>query len=155
MSLRLKLLLSGFGLFFLFILFSYLVHKNVFLHIDFNTTVRLQDKISRRFDSGFSLLSDIGHFEVMFAVLLGLSTFLVFKKKFMAAASGLIFFTGFHIIEIYGKFFVNHPPPPHFMLRTENIVDFPQFYVSSDFSYPSGHAGRTTFLSTLLLIIIF
>ncbi len=155
MSTRVKLFLSGVVLFFLFIFFSFLVHKNLFTRFDFNTTVRLQDHLSRRVDGPFSFLSDVGKFEVMTVVLLIISGVLLFKKRFWAVASAWVLFIGFHIIELYGKYFVNHPPPPHFMLRTENIVNFPQFYVSTDFSYPSGHAGRATFISTVLAIYIF
>lgn len=154
MSTRLKLFLSGIGLFLLFIFFSFLVHKNLFTQFDFNNTVRLQDHLSRRFDGPFSLLSEFGKFEVMSVVLLIVTIFLFVRKRYWAAISAWVLFVGFHLIELYGKFFVNHPPPPHFMLRTERIGNFPQFYVSSDFSYPSGHAGRASFLSALLIIII-
>jgi undecaprenyl-diphosphatase len=40
------------------------------------------------------------------------------------------------------------------MLRTEHLVAFPQFHVRQEFSYPSGHAGRALFISTILLILI-
>jgi undecaprenyl-diphosphatase len=154
MSVKLKVFLSGVGLFLIFIFFSYIVHKDIFTKFDFNSTVRLQDNISRRFDDVFSLLSDIGHFEVMLVVLLAIAGFFVFKRKFLAAISALVLFVGFHVIELYGKLFVDHPPPPHFMLRTHDLVEFPQFYVSAEFSYPSGHAGRTAFLSAILIILI-
>lgn len=152
MSTRVKLFFSGLGLFILFIFFSFLVHKNLFTHFDFNITVRLQDHISRRFDGFFSFLSDIGKFEIALLVLI---VFFVVVRKWLAGLVAFILFGSFHLIELFGKYFVNHPPPPHFMLRTENIVNFPQFYVSSDFSYPSGHAGRAFFLSTLFMVFIF
>ncbi|HZE87712.1 MAG TPA: phosphatase PAP2 family protein [Methylomirabilota bacterium] len=154
MSKKIFLILSGIGLFFIFIFFSFLVHKNLFTHFDFNMTVRFQDHISRRFDEVFSLLSDVGQFQVMLVVLLIVAGILFFRRKFLAATSALVLFVGFHVIELYGKFFVNHPPPPHFLLRTKQLIDFPQFYVRSEFSYPSGHAGRAAFLSTFLLIIV-
>lgn len=154
MSVKLKLFLSGVGIFLFFIFFSYLVHKDIFTQFDFNNTVRLQDNISRRFDDGFSFLSDVGHFEVMTGILFVMLIFLMVRKRFLAAIFAFILFVGFHVIELYGKFFVDHPPPPHFMLRTRDIVEFPQFYVSAEFSYPSGHAGRTAFLSVILLIMI-
>lgn len=154
MSRKLGFFLSGVALFLLFILFSYLVHKNLFTHFDFNNTVRLQDHISRRFDSFFSFLSDIGRFEVVIIVVLALAGWLALRKKRLAAISMLGLFGGFHLIELYGKYFVNHPPPPHFMLRTQNLMNFPQFYVSSEFSYPSGHAGRAAFVCSILIVLI-
>lgn len=142
--------LTGGALFILFVLFSYLVHEDLFTQFDFNTTVRLQDQIPRRLDDLFSWFSIFGHFEVM----LGLLVILLIIRRMWTGILVFGAFGAFHLIEIYGKFFVNHPPPPQFMLRTDYAVDFPQFHVRTDFSYPSGHSGRTWFLSTLLVIMI-
>jgi membrane-associated phospholipid phosphatase len=146
-----KLLGVGIILFFSFILFSYLVHEDLFTALDFNTTVRLQDNIPRRLDHIFSYLSDIGKFEVSTVVLL-----LIFalSRKFIAGIVALTLYIGFHLIELFGKFFVDHPPPPEFLLRTEKMINFPQFHVRSEFSYPSGHSGRTVFLSIILLTLV-
>lgn len=144
--------LSGIFLFFLFILFSYLVHRNHFTAFDFNTTIRLQDRIPRKFDNIFSTFSDIGKVEIMTIILLGV---LIFSRKILAGIVSFGLFVGFHLIEIYGKFFVSHPPPPEFMLRTKRIIDFPQFHVRLDNSYPSGHAGRTLFLSVILVVLVY
>jgi len=152
MARKWNLIFSGAFLFLVFILFSYLVHKNHFTAIDFNTTIRLQDHVSRRFDNIFSTFSDIGKVEVMTVILLGV---LIFGRKILAGIIALGLYVGFHLIEIYGKFFVSHPPPPEFMLRTKRIIDFPQFHVRLDNSYPSGHSGRTLFLSTILIILIY
>lgn len=143
-------LLIGSIAFSFFILFSYLVDKDIFKQVDFNTTVRLQDNISRRFDEPFSIFSDIGNFEPMLILLI---VILVMRKKL----SGLIafgLFGLFHIIELYGKFFVDHLPPPQFMLRVKHLVDFPQFHVRAEYSYPSGHAGRAAFLTVLIGFIV-
>ena len=151
MSPKLKLFFSGVGLFFLFVLFSYLVHEDVFTQFDFNTTVRLQDNISRRFDDIFSIFSDIGKFELSLIFLIG---FFIVIRKWLAGVLAFILFGMFHVIELFGKFFVDHLPPPQFMLRTKEIMDFPQFHVRAEFSYPSGHAGRTAFLSIILMVYI-
>lgn len=139
-------LLISFLTFSFFVLFSYLVHKDIFKQFDFNTTVRLQDNISRRFDESLSIFSDIGNFEPMLILLI---VILAIRKKLWGfIVFGL--FGLFHIIELYGKFFVDHLPPPEFMLRTKYLIDLPQFHVRSEFSYPSGHAGRAAFLTVLL-----
>lgn len=145
------LVFLGVFLFFVFILFSYFVHKNHFTAIDFNTTVRLQDKIPRRLDDVFSTFSDIGKFEILTVVLL---LIIGIRKQIIAGFLTLCLYVGFHLIEIYGKFFVSHPPPPEFMLRTKRIIDFPQFHVRLENSYPSGHAGRALFISVILFILI-
>lgn len=150
MKQRLKFFIIGSLCFAAFVLFSYIVHKNSLIQFDFDTTVRLQDNISRRFDGYFSFLSDIGAFEIMLGVLI---IFLVFLRKirgiFVFGLFGL-----FHVIELYGKLFVSHLPPPEFMLRTERILNFPQYHVRLENSYPSGHAGRAAFISVLMGLVI-
>lgn len=148
------LLLSGFGLFLVFGFFSFLVDKNLFRQVDFNTTVRLQDNIPRRLDAIFSLFSDIGIFEIMLLVVIALMVVFFIGKKLLAAVAVFGLFGGFHVIEIFGKRVVEQLPPPQFMLRTEHLMDFPQFHVREEFSYPSGHSGRAFFLSTILILMI-
>ena len=142
--------ITGAIIFSFFIFFSYLVHKDLFTAIDFDTTVRLQDKIPRRFDEFFSYFSLFGAFEYATVFLF---IFLAIRGKLMGFFV-LFIYGALHVIELYGKTFVNHPPPPDFMLRTEKIENFPQFYVRSEFSYPSGHAGRAAFITVLLLVFV-
>ncbi len=147
-----KIKFFGWGLltFAIFVFFSYLVHRNIFTQFDFNTTVRLQDHISRRFDGIASFLSDIGAFEIMLGVLIiALIVLRKIRGIFVLALFGI-----FHLIELYGKFFVSHFPPPEFMLRTEKIINFPQFHVRAENSYPSGHAGRAAFLSIVIGLMV-
>lgn len=146
MKKRVIIFLVGLGLFLFFIFFSYLVHKDIFTQVDFDTTVRLQDNISRRFDTMFSVFSDIGNFEVALGILL----VLLFLRRKILGIFSLGLFGLFHLIELYGKLFVQHPPPPEFMIRTQKLLEFPQFHVRAEFSYPSGHAGRAAFLTALV-----
>ena len=141
----------GLILFFTFLFFSYLVRNGHFTTFDFNNTVHLQNHISHRFDTPFSFLSDVGRAEVMTIVL---AAIFFITRRFKAGMIAAGFFILFHLIEIYGKFFVSHRPPPHFMLRTINLVPMSPFEVSTKNSYPSGHAGRTMFISVILLILI-
>lgn len=147
---RIKFFVWGSLAFAAFVFFSYLVHKDIFIQFDFDTTVRLQDNISRRFDGIASFLSDIGAFEIMLGVLI---VVLVFLRKIRGVFI-LGFFGLFHLIELFGKFFVSHFPPPEFMLRTERIINFPQFHIRAENSYPSGHAGRAAFLSIVIGLMI-
>ena len=147
---RLKLLILGIFGFFIFIFFSYLVHKDLFTQLDFNTTVRLQDNIPRRFDEPFSIFSEIGKFEPM--IILLVIILLLRRKLWGIVAFG--FFGFLHILELYGKIFVEHLPPPEFMLRAKHLIDFPQFHIRSEFSYPSGHSARAAFLSIIFGIIV-
>ena len=145
-----KIFFLGVFVFLFFILFSFLVHKSVFTQFDFDTTVKIQDHVSPRLDYFFSLLSTFGVFEISLVILL---VILLIKRTIRGIAAFLLF-ASLHAVELFGKIFVNHLPPPEFMVRTEKIVNFPQFYVRSEFSYPSGHAGRTTFLIVFLGLII-
>lgn len=140
--------ISGLVLFLLFVLFSYLVHEDLFTQLDFNTTVRLQDNLSRRFDVFFSYFSDIGTFEPVIIFLIAL---LFLRRKIIAGLGTFFLFGMFHILELYGKLFVEHTPPPQFLLRTLHQVEFPQFHIRAEYSYPSGHSGRAIFLVSFLL----
>lgn len=144
-------LLLGLSLFILFTFFSYLVDINIFKQVDFDTTVRLQGNISRRFDDFFSWFSIIGMFEVTTIILLFI---LIIKRKILAGSMTFFLFGFFHIIEIFGKAVVENIPPPEFMLRTKRLIEFPQFHVRSEYSYPSGHSGRTIFLSVLVILFV-
>jgi len=145
-----KFLLSVF-FFLLFVGFSYLVQKKVFTSFDFDTTVKLQDHISRNYDTLLSSLSLLGSVEFVGIFLI---IFLVVKRNL-----GLFFlipssFAVFHVLELFGKIFVRHPSPPFLFLRYNINFLFPSSYVQPGYSYPSGHAGRTVFVSVILLYFI-
>jgi len=148
---KLFLLISGIILFLIFVLFSYFVHKNLFIHLDFDTTVKLQDRISRRFDGPFSFLSLIGSVEIVSIFLLILWAILR-KLRYIFV---LFLFAFFHALEIFGKAFVAHPGPPHMFIRYDIGFSFPSSYVQPGSSYPSGHLARTLFVSTILIFIIY
>lgn len=151
---KITLFIVGGFLFLSFILFSYFVNKNVFSQADFDTTVRFQDKIPHRVDTTFSFFSEVGSFEISMIVLFIIIGLLVWKKKFLAAFLTFTFFGCFHLIEIFGKRFVDHFPPPQFMLRTEDHFSFPQFHIREENSYPSGHSGRAAFFTALIFFMV-
>ncbi len=63
-------ILTALFLFFIFVVLSYFVQKRAFTSFDFDTTVRLQDKINRNFDTFLSTLSLFGSLEVSAIILL-------------------------------------------------------------------------------------
>ncbi len=132
--------------FLFFISFSYVVHKNMFTQSDFDNTVRLQNHMSLRFITPFSFLSDIGKVEIVSVILLIILAIHRKLRTFLA----FIFFGLLHFFELYGKFFVSHKAPPHFMLRTHDIFNLSPFFVRTENSYPSGHAGRALFVTALV-----
>ena len=148
---RIYIFLSGGIILILFVLFSYLVHRNLFTGLDFDTTVRIQDHLSRRFDTPFSLFSLLGSAEIATLVLLVLIALMRKLRLFFI----LISYALIHFIEIFGKVFVTHPGPPYLLFRYDIPFSFPSSYVQPGSSYPSGHSARTAFISTLLLLIVF
>lgn len=135
-------------------------------------TVRLQDRTPLRFDPLFSAFSFVGNFEIKSLILLAV-LFLtqvskiklpkgssLFRKLFefvKQPAAGLIvfFIFGFaHVVEVIGKLFLDHEGPPHMFLRTKS-VDFPQLYVHTPGSYPSGHSMRVIFMLIVFVFIFF
>lgn len=138
--------------FFSFILFSYIVAKEKFNQIDFDTTVRLQDKIPRKIDAPFSLISLIGSAEVTVIVWAILFVFTIVKRMFLTSVS-LILMPIAVLIEIYGKTILFHPAPPHFFYRGIFDFDLPsKYYIHTNFSYPSGHVTRLAFILIFFMV---
>lgn len=146
-----KLFLGAF-IFLIFVGFSYLVQKQVFTSFDFDTTVRLQDKISRHFDTLLSSLSLFGSVEVSVVILL---IFLIIKRNLGLFILVPFSFASIHLFELFGKLFVRHPGPPLLFLRYNINFLFPTSYVQPGFSYPSGHASRATFISFIIIYFVF
>lgn len=149
---RLLTFFLGLALFAVFVYFSYLVHNNLFFHFDFDTTVRLQDHISRKLDTFLSLLSLLGSLEFLAVVLL---IFLAIKRNLGLLILGIISFGAVHFFELFGKIFVRHPGPPFMFFRYDINFLFPSSYVQPGYSYPSGHSARTAFISVILLYFLF
>ncbi|HZQ29472.1 MAG TPA: phosphatase PAP2 family protein [Patescibacteria group bacterium] len=144
-------------LFAAFVVFSFFVQKRIFNAFDFDTTVRFQNHIDatfgqrRGFDTLLSVLSLLGSVEVVTVLLFLL---LILKRNLGLFLLVPFSFLTIHIVEIFGKIFVRHPGPPFMFLRYDINFIFPSTYVKPGFSYPSGHAGRATFLSVILLYFI-
>jgi len=137
--------------FFIFVQFSYTVHKNVFSQFDFDTTVRIQNHFSHRWDSAFSLLSLIGSFEFVAVIL---ATVLVLRKKLWSGVIVFFLLGAFHIFELYGKTFVNHPGPPFMFFRNDLPFEMPSSFVRPGSSYPSGHSARALFLTIVIAFVV-
>ncbi|GAB4218712.1 MAG: hypothetical protein Fur009_1020 [Candidatus Microgenomates bacterium] len=143
-------LILAFIFFGIFGFFSYLVKKKLFVQFDFDTTVRIQNHLPKKFDPYLSILSLIGSFEVYSLII-----FLVILAR-RKIVSFLIFlpFAFAHMIEIIGKTFLHQPPPPFLFHRFALFFNFPSSYVQPGNSYPSGHSLRTVFISFLFAYLI-
>lgn len=148
------LFLFALFLFIFFIYFSYLVSKETFTQIDFDLTVKLQDKIPSRFDLLFSFFSVLGSAEITGIIWVMTFIIMIIKRFFLAAFS--LFLLPFALaIEVFGKLFVHHPAPPYLFYKGVLDVSFPLQFIHTDYSYPSGHLTRTAFLTVFLICYVF
>lgn len=146
------LILSGLILL-AFTYFSYTVAKERWQKIDFDTMVKIQDKIPTRFDENFSLLSLLGSAEVTvgFCIVMALLALMRFKIMTVLAWAMIV---PASVVEVFGKLVLYHPGPPLFFHRTTLATHLPSFYVHTEFSYPSGHMTRTIFIITVLACLV-
>ena len=139
--------------FLIFTYFSYIVAKELWQQFDFDTMVRIQDHIPRSNDlilSYFTLLGDV-EITLIFCVLM---SFLALLRKHFWAFLGWLLIVPASMAEIFGKLVLFHPAPPVFFHRTILPENLPQFYVHTNFSYPSGHMTRTIFIITVILFLV-
>lgn len=141
-------------IFFLFIIFSYLVAKEQFNQLDFDSMVKLQDSLPRSVDLPFSVLSVIGSAEVTLLVWSGLVIYFLVKKLFRLTLA-LFLLPLALMVEIFGKLLVYHPGPPNLLYRGLIQFDFPSYYVPFEYAYPSGHVIRTAFLVIFLISYLY
>ncbi len=139
--------------FFLLLIFSILsifVHFNLFKSIDLQTIILLQNVIPRNFDLIFSVFSLLGSVEIVLVIILILWYFIRKLNYFYV----LLFFGIFHVIELLGKVLVNHPGPIAKFFRYDIPFVFPTSSVKPGSSYPSGHLGRTMFVSIIIIYVV-
>lgn len=148
------LVVISLGLFISFIFFSYLVAKEQFTQFDFDTTVKFQDHISKKWDLSFSILSLLGSAEVIGSVWLLFIVYCIIKRYWLTfiSLSSLVAAT---LIELIGKLLIFHPAPPHLFYRGVLNFNLPSHYVQTDYSYPSGHMTRISFLIAFLILFIY
>ncbi len=140
----------------LFTGFSKFVKREGMKQIDFDVTVRVQDKISSSAGGRIDELMDDGAILadgiVSSGITLAITAWLLVdrkKKKIRWTALVIpVMFALFIGIEIYGKNVLPHSGPPFFMIKKPTTI-FPKFHVIQPYSYPSGHAGRVTFLAII------
>ncbi len=149
------ILLTLSGVIFLsFVLFSYFVAKEKFNNFDFDTTVKFQDKIPNRVDWPFSLLSVIGSAEISM-LLWGILTLFLAVKKYWLSFFSMGLLPAALATEIFGKVYLLHPGPPFMFYRGTIDFSFSEYYIKTNYSYPSGHMLRTTFLATFLVLFLY
>ncbi len=143
---------------FLFYLLSLFVKQERLTRVNFDTTVRLQDNIPRRFDGLFedmAFLVSPGMSIIIGIALTGLAFFDIRTKRIHVAALIIpLAFVGLLAAEVFGKSRVESPAPPFFMIKNPTTV-FPRYHVQEQYSYPSGHAARSMFFVGIASLIVF
>lgn len=152
MSLRLTLFVFSLFILFLFTKLSYSVAKEAWQKIDFDTTVKIQDHIPKKFDDNLSLLSLLGSAEVTIGFCLIMVALALLRLKWFTALGWLMIISA-SMAEIFDKLILYHPGPPLFFHRTTLVTHLPSFYIQTEFSYPSGHMTRTVFIATILFFL--
>src|SRR3990167_7239655 len=132
---------------------SYTVAKERWQSLDFDTMVKIQDHIPRKFDQLFSYATLLGDWEVTLTFCVLMSALMLLRKRFWAFLGWLIIIPA-TIAEVFGKLVLFHPSPSVFFYRTILPLSLPQFYVHTNFSYPSGHMTRTIFIITIIFILV-
>lgn len=151
---KLFLFIASLVIFLIFVQFSYSVAKESWQQLDFDITVKLQDRIPRRFDELFSTFSVIGSVEVTVGFVLICAFLSLIRLKIWAALAWLLVLPA-TTFEIFGKLVLFHPAPPAFFHRSIFVGQLPSFYVHTNFSYPSGHLTRTAFIVTVLCVVVY
>jgi len=150
---RTKLFLLSLFFIGFFTYYSFTVAKEKWVQSDFDTTVKLQDHISRRFDKYFSWLSLLGSAEVTVGLCIVMAFLSLLKLKIWPILGWLMIVPA-SMGEIFGKLVLFHPAPPVFLHRSVLPTTLPSFYVHTDFSYPSGHMTRTIFITTVFFSML-
>lgn len=135
-----------------FAFLSLTVSFGLWERIDFQTTINLQNLIPRFFDQLFSYFSFLGRAETTGFLSLVLALLAIWCRRLLALFGWLMIFPA-TLIEFLGKIFIFHPNPPVNFLRTVTPTKFPSFQIETEFSYPSGHVTRITFLITIFVIL--
>lgn len=137
-------------LFFIFSQFSLYVKRGRLTSFDFNTIVKIQDRVPTTYDFIFSNLTLLGSLEITTLILIGV---LVFRRKLGGILVFFLFVFG-NLADLFGKAYLEHPGPPIYFLREHAPPFLPQWYSHPVSSYPSGHALRIVFLFVVLGFLI-
>lgn len=134
----------------LFVLFTYIVKKNILRQFDFDYAVKIQDRILPKFYEILALASSTGQAEI---VLTFLFLVILFRRKILGFLVLPVFVAG-HFIELFGKVLLDQQRPPFYFYKHETIQIFPQWYSTPGSSYPSGHSFRAVFIFVVISYLI-
>ncbi len=137
-----------------FLSLSILVNRDIFRAFDYNFLLILQNHLSRLFDMPFSLFSLAGSTEATILILILLFFYFLFKRHHIFIGLALYFLI--FVFEVFGKMYINHPVTPEVFHRYALSFSLPSgSIIDTNFSYPSGHMARTSFIAIIAFFIVF
>lgn len=122
------------------------VHWRFWQTLDLEAVLLLQSVLPRSVDWSFSLLSLLGSAEATGLIVLAI----IFCARPAQRLPLLFGFSLATVIELVGKTIINQPTTPHYLLRCVPLLPIFSAEVNPGFSFPSGHALRTTFIVIVL-----
>jgi membrane-associated phospholipid phosphatase len=134
----------------LYVLLAVIVSTGLLQHLDLQITLLLQSTLPRSLDLPSSILSLLGSVEITVSVL----AILVIISQPAVRLKLVILFLLLGLLEVEGKMMIDQPQPPDELLRYVFAFGTPTGGLSTPFSYPSGHAARTSFLAALAIALI-
>ena len=126
------------------------VNARLLQMIDLQATIGLQSALPHAFDLPASLLSLAGSAEVTVPIF----ALLVLLSRPAIRIRLVLLFVLLGLLEVGGKMVITQAPPPFELYRYVFHFGPPTGRISTPFSYPSGHAARTSFLTVLAVALI-
>ncbi len=134
----------------LYVLLALVVNARLLRQPDLDITLFLQSALPRSLDLPSSILSLVGSVEItvlIFAALVLLSRPAVRMRL-------VLLFALLALLEVQGKTMLAQPGVPHALLRYIFKLHTPTGTISTPFSFPSGHASRTSFLVAIAIVLV-
>ena len=132
------------------LLLTITVHLRAWQTLDWESLIALQAVLPRTVDVPSSFLSWVGSVEVTGLVVLAI----IFCARPAQRLPLLFGFSSATVIELIGKTIINQPTTPDYLLRYVPLLPIFSAEVNPGFSFPSGHAVRTTFIVIVLIAMI-
>lgn len=149
---RFKYLIASVIFFFFFLILSFLIQNQSLTEFDTYSIIGIQSFIPKQADAFLSLFSILGTFELCLVYLSIIFMLIFFKEKKIFL--GVLTFFAIAFIELGGKILLFHPGPPFEYFRNPFVLRFPSGFIHTNYSYPSGHMGRTAFFTVLIAILV-
>ncbi len=131
----------------MYVFLALVVNARLLTGFDRSTIEWLQTVIPRWLDLPFTIVSLIGSFEVTVVVIFAVLFFL-FRPRYRVAL--FILFLALVGVEWMGKELIFQPGPPDTYARMVHLFTMPTGSLYTPYSFPSGHAGRSAFITLVV-----